>query len=518
MEKNHYQNSFAGDVFFLYAGASVRTISGLIFYILIVHFFTTTSVGVVSLSLAVMSLFSIIFSFGLGTAAQHFVAYNIQREDYSQTKGIIYLITATATVLSFVASLTLVVSAGAISLLFFHNSSYIFLIRLISTVLFGNLIFGVLNGFLLGMEKFRISGQVMLINGISYYFGAIVFVLVFRSLEFLIFGLLFGITIGVLVEIIILLKLLSGFGWKSRRSGHEARTIFSYSMPVMLSGLVSFGSSYADKFIVAGILSLSLLGIYNFSLLFGGALTLIVMPFSNVLLPKMSSLFSANKQVELREISRAGSTILSAVLVPIALLLAAVSPSLISLLAGEAYLKGVSPLILLLIIGALTSSQYVEAQAIASVRKTRILIFSSSMGLLANIILSFILIPRFGLMGAAIGQSSVGMTNLIVMTLYGYKYRVVDFNFLGMAKVWTTSAFAAISSFILADLLEMFYRLSLIFTILITLIAGFALYIAILNRISVFSSKEISILYNILSSRNFLIHWFLLFILGKRKR
>ncbi|MCL4479929.1 MAG: oligosaccharide flippase family protein, partial [Candidatus Thermoplasmatota archaeon] len=95
---------------------------------------------------------------------------------------------------------------------------------------------------------------------------------------------------------------LSGFGWQSRRSGHEARTIFSYSLPVMLSGLVSFGSSNADKFIVAGLLSLSLLGIYNFSLLFGGALTLIVMPFTNVLLPKMSSLFSANKQVELRDI------------------------------------------------------------------------------------------------------------------------------------------------------------------------------------------------------------------------
>ena len=121
-------------------------------------------------------------------------------------------------------------------------------------------------------------------------------------------------------------------------------------------------------------------------------------------------------------------------------------------------------------------------------------------------------------MGAAIGQSGLGMTNLIVMTLYGYKYRVVGFNFHGIAKVWMASAFAAISSFLLADLLEMFYRLSLIFTILITLIAGFAIYIAILSRISVFSSKEISILSNILSSRSFLIHWFLLFILGKRKK
>lgn len=518
MEKNQYQNSFSGDVFFLYAGAGVRTISGLIFYILIIHFFTTTSVGVVSLSLAVMSLFSIIFSFGLGAAAQHFVAYYVQREDYTRTRGIIYLITVIGTVLAFAASLTLVASAGAISLLFFHDSSYIFLIRLISTVLFGNLIFGVLNGFLLGMQKFRVSGKVTLINAISYYFGATVFVFVFRSLEFLIFGLLLGITVGVLVEIFVLLKLLSGFGESSKGSDHETRTIIFYSLPVMISGLVSFGSSYADKFIVAGLLSLSLLGIYNFSLLISGALTLLVMPFNSVLLPKMSSLFSANKQPELREISRAGSTILSAVLVPLALLLAAISPDLIFLLAGVAYLKGVTPLILLLIIGALTSSQYVEAQAIASVRKTRLFIFSSSLGLLSNIILSFILIPKFGLTGAAIGQSSVGVTNLMVMTLYGYKYKVVDFNFRGIAKIWASSVFAAISSLLLADLLEGFFRLNPAYTIVISLTAGFALYIAVLSRISVFSSDEISILSSILSSRNFLIHRFLLFILGKHKQ
>jgi O-antigen/teichoic acid export membrane protein len=62
-------------------------------------------------------------------------------------------------------------------------------------------------------------------------------------------------------------------------------------------------------------------------------------------------------------------------------------------------------------------------------------VLSSTLGLLANIILSFILIPKFGLMGAAVGQSIVGMTNLLVMTLYGYKYEVVDFNFNGIAKI-----------------------------------------------------------------------------------
>lgn len=121
MEKNQRQYSFAGDAFFLYAGAGVRTLSGLIFYILIVHFFTTTSVGALSLSLAVMSLFSIIFSLGLGSAAQHFVAYNIQRDDYSRASGIIYIITVFGTLLAFAASLTLIVSAGALSLLFFHD-------------------------------------------------------------------------------------------------------------------------------------------------------------------------------------------------------------------------------------------------------------------------------------------------------------------------------------------------------------------------------------------------------------
>ncbi|MEM3334189.1 MAG: hypothetical protein QW745_08330 [Thermoplasmata archaeon] len=45
-----------------------------LFYLLLVHFFSTEIVGAIALLSAILALFSIIFSLGLGTDVQHFIS------------------------------------------------------------------------------------------------------------------------------------------------------------------------------------------------------------------------------------------------------------------------------------------------------------------------------------------------------------------------------------------------------------------------------------------------------------
>lgn len=71
METSHHQSRSIGiDALFQYTGSGVQFFSGMIFYLIIVRMFSTSSVGAIALFLAIIGLFQVVFSFGLGTAAQ----------------------------------------------------------------------------------------------------------------------------------------------------------------------------------------------------------------------------------------------------------------------------------------------------------------------------------------------------------------------------------------------------------------------------------------------------------------
>ncbi|MGC9088499.1 MAG: MATE family efflux transporter, partial [Conexivisphaera sp.] len=59
----------------------VMIFEGFLFYIFIVHFFSTEIVGAIALLSAILALFQIIFSLGLGTGVQHFISYYLGRKD-----------------------------------------------------------------------------------------------------------------------------------------------------------------------------------------------------------------------------------------------------------------------------------------------------------------------------------------------------------------------------------------------------------------------------------------------------
>jgi len=59
-------------------------------------------------------------------------------------------------------------------------------------------------------------------------------------------------------------------------------------------------------------------------------------------------------------------------------------------------------------VSSLIVSVNIFAVTLQAIRKTRIFIASSSLGLLSNVILSVIRIPRIGIDGAAIGYASKG--------------------------------------------------------------------------------------------------------------
>ena len=96
-----------------------------------------------------------------------------------------------------------------------------------------------------------------------------------------------------------------------------------------------------------------------------------------------------------------------------------------------------------------------------------------------------ILIPKFGLVGASIGFSSVYALNFVVLYLYAKKEDVVAFDLLGFSKVWIASL---IMFGILTYLIHIFG--TFLFYLPIYIIVGIGLYSFLIKLFKLFSRED----------------------------
>ena len=479
--------SLGMDAIFQYTGSGVQLFSGAVFYIIIVRMFSTTAVGAIALFLAIVGLFNIVFSFGLGTAAQHFTSYNLGIRDYPSVRKTIRKIIGFGFMLSILGFLGLLVSSREISLLFLHSPSYSFLVRLLSVVLLGNILFGILNGALLGLQNFRLSAIINIVIWVFYYFGSIALAIYARTLDIIIIGWITGIFLGVALELVIILRQISRYPGQGRAPG--GNYILKYSLPILLSGIIGYGASYMDRFVVAGLLTLSSLGVYNFALLIASSLGFVAVPFNNILMPKFSELFGEGRKADISSIVDGSSVLLSSIYVPAAMGVAALSPMVLDLLGGSQYMGGSVALSIIMGFSALFISVNILTQAIASVRRTQLFIYSSAAALASNIVISILLIPRFGLIGAAFGFSSVYVATFIIQYFYARKNGIVKFNYWAFGKVWIAALimFGAVMS--VEEPLENYLHHTLLL-LPIYIAFGFVVYVVMARLLQFFKRED----------------------------
>jgi O-antigen/teichoic acid export membrane protein len=465
---------------------SLVLIGGL-FYIFLIHFYTTQIVGVFSLLSAITYLFSTIFTLGLLPGIQHFISYHLGRGEDGTIKLLFRKFSIIGLTLSLLGFVTLWFLSPVLSTLFFHTHAYLSYLRLIDVQLFPMIFLTFLLSILLGLQSFRLNGILSLANNIIGY-GLIIPLLLLNADPIRI---IYAWIIGYYVTTLLGLMLIHTRMKKYRSKGSDnvqLRPILTYSVPMLISGLIGYGAIYVDRFIVSFLLNLSELGIYNFSLLIVNALGLLIGPFGTILFSRLSEFYGRNNMESFRLYSLKVSEILTAVYVPVTLIVASLSPSILLFLANTSYLSGEGPIMIILITSSLTVSANVFAVTIQAIRKTRLFILSSSIALLANFALSLLLIPHYGLNGAAVGYASPGIANFLVIYYFSRKYGTFAFEFKTMLKIYGSGFVMFLLMLLVQDRLG--YSILKLFTYIVT---GFAVYFFLIRVTGAFSESDIDL-------------------------
>ncbi len=196
---------------------------------------------------------------------------------------------------------------------------------------------------------------------------------------------------------------------------HTADTCSAYGAKTHLSNALTFINYRADLFLVNVFLTSSSAGLYAVATQLGERMWIVSEAVSTVLLPRLSHLHAdEGKRRRLTPTASAWTLLISTGL---SLLLAVVAKPVIALLFGTNYLPAVTALIWMLPGIVLGSLARVLANDIAARGRPELNLYVAAVVAMGNVLLNILLIPQFGIVGAAMSTS-------------------IAYSFNAMTKVW----------------------------------------------------------------------------------
>ena len=348
----------------------------------------------------------------MSQTVQHFIAHHVARGEKDLVRSLISRTFFLVFILGIGSFLTIYFLSPVLLKFFLHATGTSQIISENKAVVFlafassGYIASSIVNSMILGFQRFRANGVLVILNAIASYGLAAYLVMIYGDPQAVTAGWAIAYYTMLFLNLIVLARTVRKHGTTVGRS-MDFRPVFKYTIPILLSAVVSFSSVYADRLIVAGLINQEIFAVYSFALLITSSVAFFVSPINNILLPKFSEYFSINEGDSIKRGIRLTTNVVTFIYTPIALWIAVLGAPIILVLGDASYIGGALPLAIILIVSAVFISQGVLVQGLQGIRVTSIFILSSGLSLLANLILSFLLIPRYALIGASIGYSSV---------------------------------------------------------------------------------------------------------------
>ena len=434
MDLNKRDSASSGAVY-QYVSQVVFLLSGLAFYAFLMHQLASSFVGEVVLISTLVQIFSGVLSLNLQYAFAHFISYSIDDTDASAHIARKFLLVSLF--LSILSFPIFYLIAPLFSVILFHTSAEVHILRFSSIYLSLSVASGLISGILYGFQRFRKVNVERAVSSIIGYALAGIIAVVFGS----IIGVIIALSIGQIYFISLLLYRNPAFQRLRHKTSSPVKMgqVVAYSLPVILTVFVGNSANHLDKLVAAAFMSVSSVGVYNLSLMVAAGLYGAIQSINQILLPKMSEIFASHNISALNDMADRSVRMLTFIFVPASLGLVAISTQVTIFIGGGGYLDAVFPLRLILFIAALSCPVIVISVIPSAIRKTKISYLVAPVSFATNLGLSLVLIPRFGIDGAAIGFAALYPLRFAILYFYSVRWISLKIRILPLVKTWLAS-------------------------------------------------------------------------------
>jgi O-antigen/teichoic acid export membrane protein len=238
-------------------------------------------------------------------------------------------------------------------------------------------------------------------------------------------GLLIGMVVGCLSSTVLGLLLLRNT-LRFRFDLGRLKEMLAFSAPLVFSGIAVWLSLYVDRMMINYFLSVNDVGLYGIGYRLASIAGLVMVGFQGALTPLVYA--SYKKPDTPRQLERIFRIFLAFALF-IFLALTLFAKDILILFSTPAYYGG-SSLVIFLVPAVLLSNMYIFSPGISIAKKTHLIVFINIGGGFVSVLMSFLLISRLGILGAAMATMLTYLAIFIAYTVIGNHYYPIPHNWL----------------------------------------------------------------------------------------
>jgi len=369
-------------------------------YIIAVRVLSVSEWGEYTLGVSVTGLLSLVGLLGLGQAMARALAFE---QDPAERRAVVRWGMGVSLVAAVALSSTVFFASPALAL-FFHNSALVPVFELMSVTVGFGIISTTIAGVFQGFKD--VAPNALIANAANAGLFALFLILLvpFHA------GIL-GVVSAYVAAAGVALGLLFVYAWRKLplhlRSDvppnrRPSKTLWQYTVAFWGSQNLMYITAYADTLILGVFWPSTQVGYYSAAMTLARILLFGTMALAFIFLPVAASLFRDGDEEAIRRTYVTSTRWVLVITVPFFLLFAFAPQTSMEFVWGHRYLPGASALQILVITSFLSSMVGPVQSCLAGLGKAKVLVWTSLVSAVANIALSLLLIPTFGVIGAAI--------------------------------------------------------------------------------------------------------------------
>lgn len=200
------------------------------------------------------------------------------------------------------------------------------------------------------------------------------------------------------------LYLLKRSGWSPVYSiTGNVRGLFAYSLPLLLASSIYRFLTYFDKFAIGYYIDASSVGVYEVALTISGLLGVFYSSFSFLIFPKVSELDASAENERIRRMYRQTTKFIMIFTVPLFVAIIHRPDFLVRIFGDQYQVSTVGPALSIVSIGILSNTIVgPNSETLLGFGRSKTILAYNVLSVLVNIVLNVLLIPGYGLVGAAV--------------------------------------------------------------------------------------------------------------------
>ncbi|MGV8151753.1 MAG: flippase [Candidatus Nanoarchaeia archaeon] len=412
---------------FIFIGVILSKLFSYVYRVLIVREFGLEIYGVFSLAIMVFLWFTAFTSLGLYEGLLRFIPLFRGKNQKDKIKYSFKFTLKLLILTSIFSSILLFFLSGPIALGVFHNLELAFFIKLSSAFILVYILFYLFLSVILSFERANIHSFLsdFLINLVR-----VLLLVIFIFLGIKKGGVIMSYLMSFFITLFIAYlyckyKLPEVFGKYSLNKESKSeikKELFSYSLPLILLSLLSGVLSYIDMITIGYFKGALQVGLYNSALPISELIQVFPALFIRLFSPMITREFSKGKIDIITEISKQVQKWILIVILPFTVLMVIFPGAFLNILFGPDSLEAINTLRILAISSFFISLTSVFYSLISMIGKSKIILFNILVVSVINIILNLLLVPKYGIDGAAFATMLSSLALLIIFFIQVKNY------------------------------------------------------------------------------------------------